>query len=1192
MFTLRISLTTVQARPSIELSLTDSGQTETANSDFAFTVAREDVPNLRWYLEDYLKYPADPGPAMAERVERRLHEIGRNLFSSVFGSLRARYIWSIVRLRLGETRIEIVDDDRALDIPWECMVDPDTDQILSLAAGAFVRTYPELSAPARISSAANENIRILLAICRPGGKKDVGYRAVARHIVDQFRTTPSVDIDVLRPPTFARLASVLQMASEDGRPYHIVHFDGHGGWNDPGRRDESPRGYIAFEDDVRRRAELVDGRTMGRLIRQHGVPILVLNACRSAHRDSLGTVGLAHEDGDDDGVAHVYRSFAQEVCEAGVSGVVAMRYNIYVVTAAQFIGDVYAALLGGASLGEAVSAGRRKLAEHPLREVTSNARPLQDWVVPVVYESSPLALFQPSGRASLTPTRDFQSSELTARPRFGFLGRDDALFDLDRAFATHPAVLLHGYAGEGKTATAAEFARWYTRTGGTEGPMLYTSFESGQSVRSLVDQVCRAFENILEDHGASWPDLSPEDRKDAAKGLIAEFQPLWIWDSFELATDREDELTLEYSPRSSLSDFLSELRHLGGRTLIVSRRPESWLQDAVFRVALDPMPLMERLQLARAVSRSLGTDLGEPADWLEFLRYTQGNPFTIIMVLSQALKTGPLAKEDIDALVARLQSGEALVGGEADSPGTAAAAVDEFLKKEFTPPERRFLATLSLFRQFVDGTQLFAMNPVLAEKYPGNEPPAYDIRSVVLDEGHPLHPLTELHPDRIDPLLHRCMEAGLLTPWKIDDHSFLNSYYIHPAFAGRLTKIFQDIFGGTETGPGRDVVYCFVGAYAQTGFTAQYALGEHSSMRSIFLTQFQVEEHNLGYALRLAIKHQWWGFIPDIADGLRLLYTSSGRLQDWDRVVTEITPLLLDEDMRPLPGRDSLWETLIGYRIDVAVTRRDWSLIESLASSLVAELRARRPDIGDVTYSDSLAYALKVQGEALSLLGRQSESLTAIREAIAIYRNAKDSKREAGALFMLGNVYLRGADAAGLDEAERCYLLSTRLGDRDDDNEIKCLGQLADVSFRRFITDCEEAERDSESMTRHYLEAIQRYTAYIEVLPEDDIHHRAVGYARLGTLEARGTAETPLAIAHLHRAIDLFEFEGDRYQTGILKQEISEIFGARGYYEEALLYARAALEDYETYGARERDRVELMTRMIAGIERLMSRNNG
>ena len=51
-------------------------------------------------------------------------------------------------------------------------------------------------------------------------------------------------------------------------------------------------------------------------------------------------------------------------------------------------------------------------------------------------------------------------------PDTDFVGRDETLLLLDRAFDEHAVVLLHAYAGQGKSATAVEFARWYARTGG------------------------------------------------------------------------------------------------------------------------------------------------------------------------------------------------------------------------------------------------------------------------------------------------------------------------------------------------------------------------------------------------------------------------------------------------------------------------------------------------------------------------------------------------------------------------------------------------------------------------------------------------------------------------------------------------------------------------------------------------------
>ena len=40
-------------------------------------------------------------------------------------------------------------------------------------------------------------------------------------------------VEVLRPATYKRLAQVLHQAAEAGRPYHVVHFNGHGIYLDP-----------------------------------------------------------------------------------------------------------------------------------------------------------------------------------------------------------------------------------------------------------------------------------------------------------------------------------------------------------------------------------------------------------------------------------------------------------------------------------------------------------------------------------------------------------------------------------------------------------------------------------------------------------------------------------------------------------------------------------------------------------------------------------------------------------------------------------------------------------------------------------------------------------------------------------------------------------------------------------------------
>ena len=81
-------------------------------------------------------------------------------------------------------------------------------------------------------------------------------------------------------------------------------------------------------------------------------------------------------------------------------------------------------------------------------------------------------------------SRRDEQAWLGEMPRRG----DETLYALDRAFDLHRIVLLHAYAGSGKTATSAEFARWYALTGGVEGPVLLTSFERRLPLARVLDQ--------------------------------------------------------------------------------------------------------------------------------------------------------------------------------------------------------------------------------------------------------------------------------------------------------------------------------------------------------------------------------------------------------------------------------------------------------------------------------------------------------------------------------------------------------------------------------------------------------------------------------------------------------------------------------------------------------------------------------
>lgn len=183
----------------VEIALEGDGPRQTAQVSFDYQLSEQDQENVRWYLEDYLQYPHDPAPQIAERVEQRMAAIGIELFQAVFqGNDDARDLWATLRHNLNNTRIEILTAvDQAAAIPWELIRDPRTDTPLALRAPAFVRIHSQAAQRPKIPQTDGETIRILLVICRPKGRFDVPFRSVASRILKGLGNQPdSFQLDV------------------------------------------------------------------------------------------------------------------------------------------------------------------------------------------------------------------------------------------------------------------------------------------------------------------------------------------------------------------------------------------------------------------------------------------------------------------------------------------------------------------------------------------------------------------------------------------------------------------------------------------------------------------------------------------------------------------------------------------------------------------------------------------------------------------------------------------------------------------------------------------------------------------------------------------------------------------------------------------------------------------------------------
>jgi tetratricopeptide (TPR) repeat protein len=1211
---LRISDLPLGDKRRVEVTWQDGDARQVAVSSFAYQVGDQDAERVRWYLEDYAEFPADPAPVLAAGAEQVLAETGTGLFSRVFTGMDAAGIWTQAKARLADVRVEVdTDPADAPGLPWELLRDPGSDTALATGAGEFVRTH--LQARVNLPPAAGDELRVLLVICRPGGRDDVPFRSVASRLVrggaDRME---GLRLEVLRPATFSRLAEVLHAAADAGRPYHVVHFDGHGTYLDlaklsgadgggsvgvsslwygaAGPVREGPHGYLIFEDpESGVNQQLVDGPTLGRLLKATEVPVLVLNACRSAWTEAPARPGepdSAPEAGLADVHARIraYGSLAAEVADAGVPGVVAMRYNVYVVTAAQYMANLYAHLVSGKSLGRAATAARRALAADPTREVGAVPVALQDWAVPVVYEAAPLTLLEPSqSDAPLirVSSADAASAEMGVPrpPDAGFFGRDETLLALDRAFDTHRVVLLSAFAGAGKTTTAAEFARWYSATGGLHhpqvgnGPVLWSTFEHHLPVERLLDAAGDAFGPLLEANKIHWQALTdPVERRGLVLQLLAQVPVLWVWDNTEPVTGFPPGTASAWTPgeQAELAGFLRDLaQQTKCKVLLTSRRDErAWLGDLPARLVLPPMPMRERLQLAHALAARHGHH-DPDTDWRPLLRYAAGNPLAITVLVGQALRDHLTTTAGIEAFVARIQAGEAdLEGGQDAELGRArslAASLSYGFGHAFTAAERARLAVLHLFRDTVAADALRLMgDPDLT--------------------GEDAVPqLAGLTRDTATGLLDRAAEIGLLTP--LGGSGF---YRIHPALPWYFTALFAAAVGPPASPAAVRAARAYTRTLARLG---DYYHDQHNDGLADAVPVLRAEEGNLRHALALALDGGHWDDVTGCLQGLRVLYERTGRDGEWARMVAEVTPVFVDPDTDgPRPGRDQEWSMVTEYRVQLARAARDWPAATRLEDLRLAWDRGRAAaalavPAGQLTDFQrrqirSVAVSLTSLGDILRLQGDVG-CLPHYREALALAQRIQDTALESALATGLGNAYLNVPDLRDLDQAQRWYQYGLdRVPENDRIGRAKATGQLARVAFARF-GEARDAGQPEGVLLGFLNEALAGYQRALELFPADDAENLATAHNQLGVIY-REAGEARRALHHYQQSIRFKEARGDTYGAGQTRYNIALVLWGDGRPGDALLYARAAQHDFERVGSGAAGVIARAKALVADLE--------
>ena len=385
------------------------------------------------------------------------------MFGAVFGAGSARDAYQ--RMRARPVGLQVVIRSGAaplLGLPWELMRDPARELPLALDAGVagIDRTWrPQTWA--RPLTVAGQRLRVLMVISRPAGAADVGFRMIARPLLERLEAVRGqVELVVLRPPTLDALAETLSERRAAGEPFQVVHFDGHGvlagrraaGAGAPGMyQDPGLEGVLVFQAADGGR-DAVTASRVAQVLGAARVPVVVLNACQS------GAVGKQLE-----------AAVATRLLRAGAASVVAMAYSVYAVAAAEFMAAFYERLFAGDTVSAAVTAGRQRLFRHARRPSPKGDLPLADWVVPVHYVRREvrfpgLVTVRPAGAPSLEEALD-QLRPARAGGAGGalapvgvFTGRDGLFYELEAAARLQKVVVLAGPAGTGKTELARRSA--------------------------------------------------------------------------------------------------------------------------------------------------------------------------------------------------------------------------------------------------------------------------------------------------------------------------------------------------------------------------------------------------------------------------------------------------------------------------------------------------------------------------------------------------------------------------------------------------------------------------------------------------------------------------------------------------------------------------------------------------------------
>jgi hypothetical protein len=294
-------------------------------------------------LENFI-LKVSPTKRAVRRIDSPEMQLARTFGDKLFKALMSGGIGETFRAADSEARalhkglritLSMTDAPRLAAIPWEFLYDaPD---FLATSSRTPIVRYLDIAKPRRPFELSLP-IRILAVVSSPSDAKKLQTgleRQNLERALAPLVGTGKVEVDWLENATLLALSQKLR-----NREYHILHFIGHGGFDETHRE-----GALLFEDE-KGYGKIVGGDRLAAALRDRpSLQLVVLNSCEGAR----GSV-------DDP-----FSGVAAALIEREVPAVIGMQFEITDRAAILFATEFYTVLAEGQPVDTAVAEARRSI---------------------------------------------------------------------------------------------------------------------------------------------------------------------------------------------------------------------------------------------------------------------------------------------------------------------------------------------------------------------------------------------------------------------------------------------------------------------------------------------------------------------------------------------------------------------------------------------------------------------------------------------------------------------------------------------------------------------------------------------------------------------------------------------------------------------------------------------------------------